>query len=151
MIMKAKSILLIFSLFFTCGCNVDVNNDLESYKQNMNIIGYEIFIDSKYFVSDKTKIILLLRTKSYNCMMYANYIIGDNKDTTFVPLLLRDSYNSGRGSALQNKGISIYESKMAALREISGLKPPKPITHEPDSVVVNFYREWAIKKGYKLK
>ncbi len=72
------------------------------------------------------------------------YLIGENKKSKFVkdifykPEDLRISHN------YRFKGISVYQSKMIALKKISGLHPPNKITHSKDSVIIAFYYEWAL-------
>jgi hypothetical protein len=77
-------------------------------------------------------------------------IIGEARDTSYVPWLLKQPMVCQTSYSLRSYGVTTYQSKMNALRQISGQAPPTPITHQPDSTVVDFYRRWAIKQGYRV-
>ena len=40
-----------------------------------------------------------------------------------------------------HKGMSVYQIKLSALKEITGITPPKEITYKVDSSIINFYIE----------
>ena len=42
----------------------------------------------------------------------------------------------------------VYHGRMNALKKLSGKTPPRPIKREPDSLIVNFYTDWAKSEGY---
>ena len=77
------------------------------------------------------------------------YLIGEQKDTNYIVEILRNPYDPRISHRLKFKGISVYQSKMLAMKKISGRTPPKEITYKPDSVIVNFYIDWAKSKSYK--
>ncbi|MNL65279.1 hypothetical protein D3C87_1895900 [compost metagenome] len=79
--------------------------------------------------------------------MKAYYLIGENRDTSFISELVKDPYNPRVTYHLEFKGMSIYQSKMGALRKITGVPPPKKITREPDSSVVKFYMYVLRERG----
>jgi hypothetical protein len=78
------------------------------------------------------------------------YAIGEARDTSYVPWLLKQPTDGHISYNLRSYGVSVYQSKMNALRLISGQAPPAPITCQPDSTVVDFYRRWAIKQGLRV-
>jgi len=75
-------------------------------------------------------------------------LIKDKKDTIFVKSLLSNINDSRISHDLEFYGISVYEAKIKALKRISGLTPPNVITYKIDSLNMNFYKKWAIRKGY---
>ena len=85
---------------------------------------------------------LLLQKGRQEDLVNAYYLIGQNKDTTFLNDLISNPYDPRIVHLLQFYGMSVYQCKMHALRKISGLSPPKKITYEPDSAIVNFYCRW---------
>ena len=72
-------------------------------------------------------------------MIEGAYLAGETGDKKFVPYLLKDANNPRMSTDLHYKGISVYESKMGALRKIYGKEPPVPITSDVDSTVIKFY------------
>lgn len=44
--------------------------------------------------------------------------------------------------------MSVYQIKMGAMEEITGISPPNKITYMPDSVNIKFYLNIAIKHGW---
>lgn len=80
-----------------------------------------------------------------------NYLAGKYRKTEFVYLLLENSYDPRITHHYRFYGMSIYQSKMIALKNISGIKPPHEITDRPDSVNVEFYIQWAEEEGLLKK
>lgn len=72
-----------------------------------------------------------------------NYLAGKYRKTELVYLLLENPYDPRITHHYRFNGMSIYQSKMTALKNISGLEPPHEITYRPDSVNVEFYIHWA--------
>lgn len=76
-----------------------------------------------------------------------NFLAGKYKWQVAVPLILKDPYNPKISHHIRFKGLSLYQSKMSALKNISGLGPPNKVTYKVDSSVVRFYQDWALKEG----
>ena len=97
--------------------------------------------------NDRAKIVALLNSTYIGDNIEAYYLIGENRDTSFLNELLKDPYNPRVTNILRFKGISIYQAKMGALEKITGVSPPKRITYEPDSSVVKFYMNVLRERG----
>lgn len=89
------------------------------------------------------------------------YLSSDNKDSLirgldkvrkrdfhYIPLILNNADDPRRTYQLDYKGKTVYEVKMITMKKISGKEPPIPISEFPDSAVINYYRAWAVEKGY---
>lgn len=90
----------------------------------------------------------LIRSENVNKVIYGFYLIGEKKDTAYVKEIFKNIYDSRVSHNSRFLGISVYQSKVIALRKISGLDPPNPVTYRPDPVVISFYIEWAKERGY---
>lgn len=98
-------------------------------------------------IYDRTYIIELLNSKDIADNMEAYFIIGETKDISFINEVLKDPYNPHVTVDLRFKGMSLYYTKMGALRKITGVSPPKRVNYEPDSLVVKFYFSLLKERG----
>ncbi|MBD2770491.1 hypothetical protein IC235_21615 [Hymenobacter sp. BT664] len=101
-------------------------------------------------VSKEPGIDSLLKSKKATDVISAFYTIGNLKDTSYVRNIFIDPYDPRVSHDYRFLGISVYQSKMIAIKKISGCDPPAPITYRPDSSIVKFYQKWAISKGFKI-
>jgi hypothetical protein len=92
------------------------------------------------------KIEKLLRSNDKEDMIEGAYRAGETGNKKFVPLLLRNAYDPRGTTNLKFKGISVYQSKMGALKKILKQEPPVTITRKPDSLVIKFYTETYINR-----
>ncbi len=92
---------------------------------------------------DEEKIRNLLISENPNQVFEGNFLAGQYKKRNLVQLVLQDPYNQKISHHRKFKGLSMYQSKMIALKNISGLEPPSPITYKPDSAIVKFYQDWS--------
>jgi len=90
----------------------------------------------------KQEVKRLLERGQKEDLVKAFYLIGENRDTSFLKEVIANPYDPRIVHLAQFYGMSVYQSKMVALRKISGLSPPRKITYQPDSTVVNFYCRW---------
>jgi hypothetical protein len=97
---------------------------------------------------DTEKISKLLKSDDPGDLIQAYYLIGENHNMDFIKEVISNPYDPRITNIRDYKGMSIYQSKMIALRKISNLDPPHKITYQPDSVVINFYCRW-VKKNTK--
>jgi hypothetical protein len=74
-------------------------------------------------------------------LVKAFYLIGKNKDTSFLKDVIANPYDPRIVHVLQFYGMSVYQSKMTALKKISGMMPPKKITYEPDPALPRLFHE----------
>jgi hypothetical protein len=100
--------------------------------------------------SDQEKINKLLKKNDKTSIIEASFLIGELKDTTYIPFLLKDCYDYRITHHMKFYGVSVYQSKMVAMKKISGVAPPLEITYLPDSTVINYYSNLAKSKGYEL-
>lgn len=94
--------------------------------------------------SDK-KILKLLNSDDKEDIILGAYKAGESGDKQFILLLLKNADDVRRSTNLQFKGISVYQSKMGALKKIFKQESPVKITHRPDSTVIKFYTELSQK------
>jgi hypothetical protein len=96
----------------------------------------------------RTSIDTLIHSEETNDVIMGFYLIGEAKDTSYIDELFFNIDDRRISHDLRFNGISVYQSKVSALRQISGLEPPTKITYRPDSVIINFYRTWAEETGF---
>jgi hypothetical protein len=85
----------------------------------------------------------LIESNNTDNLVRAFYKIGEARDSFFISQILSASDDPRISHDLKFKGISVYQSKMIALKKISGLSPPEEITYKPDSAIINFYCKWS--------
>lgn len=90
----------------------------------------------------------LIYNMNVNKIVEGNFIIGEEKQIIFIKDLLINADDNRISHHYRFKGISVYQSKMIALKKISGMNPPNLIKSKSDSVVIKFYYNWAIKNNY---
>jgi hypothetical protein len=99
-----------------------------------------LLISCSSIESRRNSINSLLKTGKACDEIEANFLIGENKDTLYLKYLLQNMNNpevcSGK---LQYNGISVYQSKMGALKKIANLDSHIVITDDPDSTVIKFF------------
>lgn len=69
-------------------------------------------------------------------------------DSIYIEKIFEDVYDRRITHKTKYYGQSVYQAKMEALERISAVKPPKPITSDVDTQVIEFYRNWAQEEGY---
>ena len=79
----------------------------------------------------------------------ACYELGEAKDTSSVKLLLTRILDPRVSNDLRFKGMSVAQCRLGALRKISNIDViKKEKSYIPDTAAVDFYLDWALKKGY---
>jgi|GEM_PF-1580548 len=94
---------------------------------------------------DSKQISEMIATGDAPQLVRAYYHIGEQRDTTFIPFLVSQMSDPRISHDFDFLGVSVYQSKMVALKKISGLSPPRPIQPRPDSSIINFYCDWVRK------
>ena len=89
---------------------------------------------------------ILLKSKNSKDKMLAYFLIGENKDKNYIDSLIYKLDDSTISNSLKFKGMSIYQSKIIALKKITGINPPHKITYKPDSINIKFYLNWVKMK-----
>src|SRR5687768_1873919 len=67
--------------------------------------------------------------------------IRNNRDTTMVGALLYNAEDPRMLLSWSHKGKTLYQIKMEALREITGMNPPHEITYKVDTVIIQYYQQ----------
>jgi hypothetical protein len=101
---------------------------------------YLIFISFAflYQCDTKNKIDQLLKSSDKTDIIMANHLICEANDTSYVMDLLDHSFDPRISHHSKFKGMSVYQSKMIALKKLSKLQPSKEITYKPDSTIILF-------------
>ncbi|WP_272150899.1 hypothetical protein [Tenacibaculum aiptasiae] len=120
--MKKIIYILSFFMFFSC------ERDIESIKN--------------------TEIVRLISSDKVEDNIRGYYIIGEQKNIDLIDKLFDDISDVRISHHYRYKGISVYQSKMIALKKIFGKEPPQNITNVVDTTITNFYYKWALKKEY---
>lgn len=81
----------------------------------------------------------LIASKNVNEIVEGYFIIGETNQTIFINDMFININDARISHHYRFKGISVYQSKMIALRKISGLKSPYKITSKPDKRIICFY------------
>ncbi len=76
------------------------------------------------------------------------WLIGEARDSSFVNDIFSDVNDSRISHHMRFYGMSVYQEKMAAIKKITKIYPPRQITSDPDSAIVSFYNEIAKKRGW---
>lgn len=97
---------------------------------------------------EKYNIKKLISSDNVNEVVEGYFIIGEEKQHAFIKDIFNNPYDNRISHQYKFKGISIYQSKMIAMKKISGISPSVKINHKSDSLVINFYYNWAIKNNY---
>ena len=103
-----------------------------------------IFLASCKYNSE-TEINNLIKSNNPDELVQGFFLIGEQKRKEYVHLILSNVNDPRISHTLRFKGVSVYQSKIIAMKKISGELPPGKITYKPDSVVIKFYKEWALK------
>jgi hypothetical protein len=96
------------------------------------------FFSCKGRLSDK-EIFKLLKSEDPGSLVEGAYFAGETGDKKFTELLLVNANDPRVCTNLKFKGFSVYQEKMIALRKIYQAPPPRPITRQPDSIIIMFY------------
>ncbi len=90
----------------------------------------------------------MLNSKKKIEVIKAIEYIADHHQTNMVKYLLTNAMDPRITHNLRYKGMSIYKIKMGAMKRLTGVKSIKKVTREPDSAVLKFYVDIAIKRGW---
>ncbi len=85
----------------------------------------------------------MIRSSNQNKIIIATTEIQNRKDTTLLDAILFNSDDARISHLLKFYGKSVYQIKMEAAMELTGIDPPKMITGNPDSSIILFYSQIA--------
>jgi hypothetical protein len=97
---------------------------------------------------DDAVLIKMLKGDNKEQFIEAIMYIEDNHKIDMVQYLLYDAMDPRVTHDIRFKGMSIYQIKMHALKRFTGTNPPKRITSEPDSSILNFYADILKQRGW---
>jgi hypothetical protein len=97
---------------------------------------------------DKSTLKKMLKSGDINHIIEATNYISYNKETSMVGDMLEHTFDPRITHIITHKGMSVYQIKMAAMKEMTGKLPPNKTTYKPDSVNIRFYINVAIKHGW---
>lgn len=83
----------------------------------------------------------MMRSENIGKIVSATEEIRKAHDTSMIEALLYRAEDPRVMTSLSYKGRSVYQIKMEALKEITGLIPPAEITYEVDTSIIQFYHE----------
>ncbi len=98
--------------------------------------------------NNSQKIVKLLNSNDKTDIIRGCSLLNSEKDSAFVKYLFKNLNDERISHEAKFYGISVYSAKIKALKRISGLEPPNMIIYKNDSINTNFYRRWAIDKGF---
>jgi len=117
----------------------------------------------KILMIKKIKLFLLL-TILVGCEQNRNikiYLQSDDKDsliqgiymirasdTEYIKSIFMNPYDFRITHQRKYYGQSVYQAKMIMFQKLSNIKAPNKITEVPDTIVIDFYRNWAEDAGY---
>lgn len=73
------------------------------------------------------------------------------KDTSIVTQLLTHILDGRISTSATYYMKTPYLTRISALEKVTGIKYPDKISEEPDALVVDYYLDWAVKKGFIKK
>lgn len=89
--------------------------------------------------SSRDEIFKLLHSENKEDLILGAYKAGESRNKDYIQLLLNNANDERRSINIRFKGITVYESKMIALKKVFEKTPPVKITDAPDSNVIRFY------------
>lgn len=98
--------------------------------------------------TDEKTLIKMLDSQDKLQIIEATNYIADYHKTHMVKYLLTNAMDPRIIHDLRHKGMSIYQIKMGAMEQLTGIKSVKEITYQPDSAVFKFYLDIVVKKGW---
>jgi hypothetical protein len=107
-----------------------------------------IFSCNEKHKTEKKNVNELINSKDVNDVVEGYFIIGEEKQVNYISEIFKNPSDNRISHHYRFKGISIYQSKMIAMKKISGLKPPVNINYKSDSLVISYYYNWALKNKY---
>ena len=87
----------------------------------------------------KEKLWIMMKSNNANSIIKAVLEIQNAKDTSMIDAVLYKPDDPRITHTLFHKGMSVYQIKMLALEKITNIAPPKEITYEVDTAIINFY------------
>ena len=81
----------------------------------------------------------MVKSENKSRIIMATEEIRKARDTSMIGALLYAADDPRISHLLSYKGKSVYQIKMEALRDITGIDPPAEITNDIDTAIIQFY------------
>ena len=81
----------------------------------------------------------MVRSNNVDSIIVATMEIQKGKDSSMINAILYKADDPRITHRPFQKGMSVYQVKMTALKQIINLDPPKKITYQVDTSIINFY------------
>jgi|GEM_PF-3350922 hypothetical protein len=91
-------------------------------------------------INRKNDLWVMVKSNNVDSIIDATIEIQEAKDTSMFSAILYKPDDPRITNNLKYKGLSVYQIKMQALKLMTGLNPPKQITYNIDTTIINFYR-----------
>ncbi len=93
-------------------------------------------------LNKKRKIIdSLLKTGEPCNIIRANFVISKTRDSLYIDTLFNDITNPQICHQLKFKGITVYQSKVIALKKIANIDSQININYETDTLIINYLKK----------
>lgn len=99
-------------------------------------------------VIEEKKLVEMFNSGDKKQIILATNYVSSHKEVRMVKYLLADAMDPRIVHDIRYKGMSIYQIKMGAMQNLTGVKPLKKISYQPDSSIFRFYNEISIKNGW---
>ena len=89
----------------------------------------------------------MMKSNNVDCIVTATVEIQKGKNTSMLNAIFYNPDDPRITQLAFQKGMSVYQIKMTALKHLTGITPPHKITYRVDTAIINFYKE-KIKEKY---
>ena len=110
--------------------------DIKLIGKNMVILAI-LFLLSCNHTDD---IVTLLNSEETNDVILGAFKAGKSGNIKYIPLLIENADDRRMSTDIKFKGVTVYQSKMIALKKIYKKEPPAKITYKVDSSVIIFFK-----------
>jgi hypothetical protein len=102
-----------------------------------------MFFSCSYPTDDKRREIQwkMMRSNNIDEIMEATLQIQRAQDTAMLDAIFYRCDDPRVTHNINRKGMSVYQVKMNALKQLTGISPPKQISYKVDTSIINFYFE----------
>jgi len=90
--------------------------------------------------SKKEQLVKDIVDKDVNKQFYAIRDMGNSRDTFYIKYLMKDLDNQKTSYLWDFYGKTIYQVKLIALTQITGIESPVPVTYKADERNVDFWK-----------
>lgn len=101
-----------------------------------------IFSCNQHFDNKRKKELWsMVQSNNVDRIIKATLEIQKARDTSMIDAILYKAEDPRITHNLFQNGMSVYQIKMSALKQITGFIPPKKITYRVDTSIINFYEK----------